>query len=100
MGLIQIVIALIVVVIVMELVKHLFFKKSSKIFKVVIITLAVFLLFSYAFKDVDHVGENKIIQTGAAITEEISQTFEEKVDTEGIINSTVKTNKLFKSKTP
>lgn len=41
--------------------------------------------------------DNKFVQTGAVIAEEIVKIFQERIGSEQIINSTLKSNKLFKS---
>lgn len=97
MELWYIIIGVILVIVVLEIVKHLFFRKSAKLVMILFIVLILFLAFSYAFKGVEKFQDNSFIQTGAVVSGEIVDFFKEKVDTKDIINSTVKSNKLFKS---
>ena len=97
MKIIYIIFGLIIAIVLLEFVKHHFLKKTSKLIMFGFIILVIFLSFSYTFKDVDDFKDNSIIQTGAVITGGIITIFNENVDTEAIINSTVKSNKLFKS---
>ncbi len=73
------------------------FRKTSKLLMTLLLVLIFFLLFSYAFKNKVSFQDNKVVQTGAVIAEEVVKIFQERIGSEQIINSTVKSNKLFKS---
>ena len=81
MALTHIIIGIILAIILLELVKNLFFKKSSKFLTIVIILVIVFLAFSYTFKNAETFKDNEFVQTGAAIAGDFVGFFEEKVDT-------------------
>ncbi len=97
MEIIHIILGIIVVIACIEIVKHLFFKKTSRLLMVSLFVLIFFLVFSYVFKDSESFQDNKFVQTGGVIAEEVVQIFKEKVGSEQFLNSTLKSNKLFKS---
>ena len=97
MEFIHIILFLICGIVALEMVKHLFFKKTSKMIMIFFIVFISFLVFSYSFKNIEKFEDNKLIQTGAVISGEIVSVFKEKVDIKELVNSTVKSNKLFKS---
>ncbi len=97
MEFIHIIILIIMAIFLLEILKHFLVKKTSKTIILIFIILVFFLLFSYNFKDVDFLKENQFIQTGAVIADKLVTTFNNNVDTEVLLNSTVKSNKLFKS---
>ena len=97
MEVIYIIMGLIGIVIVLEVLKHMFFKKSAKTILIFFVILVLFLSFSYTFRNIETLEDNKIVQTGALITGEIVNLLKEKGDISSFINSTVKSNKLFKS---
>lgn len=80
----------------LKVIKGLFFKKTVKLFTMALLVIILFLLLSYAFKDISSFQDNKFVQTGAVVAEKIIGAFKENVDTEQILNSTLKSNKLFK----
>lgn len=97
MSIIYILIGLVIAVFLLEFIKHHFLKKTSKMIIFGFIILFLFLAFSYAFQDVEDFKDSNVIQTGAAVADGFVKIFEENVDTDALINSTVKSNKLFKS---
>jgi len=97
MDIILIIICLVGLLLVMEFFKHLLVKKSAKLITIFFIILIFFLLFSFAFKNSEVFEENKIIQTGATISDSINEIIKDKIDLNDFTNSTLKSNKLFKS---
>ena len=97
MEIVHIIIFIIATILVLEVVKHFFFKKTAKVIMFFFVILILFLAFSYTFKNVEKFQDNHFIQTGAVITGEVVDFLKEKVDTKSLVNSTVKSNKLFKS---
>lgn len=96
MNFILLIIGLIGVIVALEMMKHLLFKKTSKMIIIFFIVLILFFAFSYTFRDVETFQDNKVIQTSAVVSEEIFGILKEKVDIGGVVNSTIKSNKLFK----
>jgi len=97
MEIIYIIAGLILSLIVLEFVKHMFFKKTAKFVVIIFVIFILFLSFSYILKDVESFKENNFIQTSAVISGEIFDIVKENVDKDALLNSTVKSNKLFKS---
>lgn len=97
MDVIKIIIFVIAIIFVLELVKHMFFKKTAKFVILIFMILIIFLAFSYTFKNAETFQGNRFVQTGAVVAGEIVDFFGKRVDTESLVNSTVKSNKLFKS---
>lgn len=96
MEIVPLLVGFIIAIVVLEVIKHLFLKKSAKIVLFLFVLLILFLGFSAAFKDVDPFKENSFIQTGAVVAVALKDAITDKVDTEEVLNSTVKSNKLFK----
>lgn len=97
METIHIILGIIVVIACFSIIKHMLFRKTSKLLMILVLVLIFFLLFSYSFKNKVSFQDNKFVQTGAVIAEEVVKIFQERIGSERIINSTVKSNKLFKS---
>lgn len=97
MDIVQIAVGAIICIVLMELIKHFFFKKTAKLVIMLIIIFILFLVFSYAFKNVESFQDNKLVQTGAVVADKLFGVLKEKADTDSFVNSTLKSNKLFKS---
>lgn len=97
MDIVHVIIGIIITIVVLEIIKHLFFKKTAKLVMFVFIILILFLLFSYTFKNLEVFEGNRFVQTGAVVAGKIVDILKDEVDTQSIVNSTVKSNKLFKS---
>ncbi|MDP2907570.1 MAG: hypothetical protein Q8O03_06520 [Nanoarchaeota archaeon] len=97
MEIIHLILGIIVAIACSLIIKHMIFKKTSKLLMTLLLMLILFLIFSYAFKNTGSFQDNKFVKTGAVIAEEVVKIFQERIDSEQIINSTVKSNKLFKS---
>jgi len=97
MNIIHIIIGVVIVIVLIEVIKHLFFRKTAKLIMIIFVLLILFLVFSYSFKNMESFQDNKVIQTGAVITDKFFGLLKENIDTEAFVNSTVKSNKLFKS---
>jgi len=97
MELLTVAIGLILLILAFKFVQHLFSQRFDKIIIFIFLVVAIFLLFSYAFKDAEVFEGNKIVQESSAVAGNVIGVFKEKVDTESLVNSTVKSNKLFKS---
>lgn len=97
MEVVRIILGMIILIACFSIIKHLIFKRTSKLLMTLLLVLIFFLLFSYLFKNTGSFQDNKFVQIGAVIDEEIIQIFQERIGSEQIINSTVKSNKLFKS---
>lgn len=96
MEIIHVVVGILIFISCLEIIKYLFLKRTVKITFFLIIILILFLCLSYILRDVETFKDNNVIQTGAVVVGELTNFFKEKVDPECIINSTVKSNKLFK----
>ncbi len=97
MEIIHLILGIIVAIACFSIIKHMLFRKTSKLLMTLLLVLIFFLLFSYAFKNTESFQDNKFVQTGAVIAEEVVKIFQERIGSEQIINSTVKSHKLFKS---
>jgi len=100
MEITQFVLGLIVAVVAFKVVKHLLFRKTYKVLMAAILLLIIFLYFCYILNDYSKFKDNKIIYTGSAVAEEVMNIFKEEtgvVQIDQLVNSTLKTNKLFKS---
>lgn len=96
MNLVHIIIGILILISCLEIIKYLFLKRTVKITFFILIIFILFLCFSYTFKEVENFKDNKFIQAWAVVAGELTDFFKEKVDPEYIVNSTVKSNKLFK----
>jgi hypothetical protein len=92
MNLIQIAIFVIFAIIFLELVKHFFIKKLSKTILLIFIIIALFLTISYYVADSPTFKDNKFVQTGAVIAENLK----ENIPTEKI-NISLHQNNFFRN---
>jgi len=97
MGIIHLILGIIIIMVCLSIIKHIIFKQTSKLLMTLLLLLIFFLIFSYVFKNIESFENNKFVQTGATIDGEVIKLFQERIGSEQIINSTVKSNKLFKS---
>lgn len=96
MEIIHVIAGILILLSCIEIIKYLFLKRTVKLIMLVLIILILFLCLSYILRDVETFKDSNVIQTGAVIAGELTNFFKEKVGPDYIINSTVKSNKLFK----
>lgn len=92
MNIIYIILLVILGLIILEAVKHLFVRKFSKTIFIIFIIFLILITISYFVADSPVFEDNKFVQTGAVIAENVK----ENIPTEGITSS-LDTNNFFET---
>jgi len=92
MNLMQIAIFIVLAIVLFELIKHFFLRKFARTIIFIVLIIGLFLTVSYYAADISTFKNNKFVQTGAVIAENLI----ESIPTEKIDEIPLSPNNLFK----